>query len=63
MKKRDPKVEEPQAPYFVGAASSPKSQPGESDPPTIRYADVTRVRETNEKLIKIHHKVLRKLAQ
>lgn len=59
MEKKPRKVEEPQAAYIVQKPMKPAAAP-EGTP---RFADLNKVRETNAKLIQIHHKVLQKLAQ
>ena len=53
------KVEEPQAPY---AAKKP-AKAGAQAPAGPRFADLEKVRANNAKLIRVHSKVLQKLAQ
>lgn len=53
------KVEEPQAPY---AAKKPAKAAAQT-PAGPRFADLEKVRTNNAKLIRIHSKVLQKLAQ
>jgi hypothetical protein len=52
------KVEEPQAPY---AAKKPAK--AAQAPAGPRFADLEKVRANNAKLIRVHSKVLQKLAQ
>ncbi len=53
------KVEEPQAPY---AAKKPAKAAARA-PAGPRFADLEKVRANNAKLIRVHSKVLQKLAQ
>lgn len=61
MKRKNPKVEEPAAPYLV--ANRPKPKKGAAKSPGIRFADLGSVRKSNAQLIHAHREVLRKLAQ
>jgi hypothetical protein len=61
MKRKDPKVEEPAAPYL--AAKVPKPKEVATKPPGIRYAELGSVRKSNAQLMHAHREVLRKLAQ
>jgi hypothetical protein len=54
-------VEEPGAEYVVAQPKSP-AKPTEPGPP-IRYAKMADVLPVNAKLLEVHQKVLRKLAQ
>ncbi|WP_164976299.1 hypothetical protein [Oleiharenicola lentus] len=53
------KVEEPQAPYAAKKPAKVAAQP----PAGPRFADLEKVRANNAKLIRVHSKVLQKLAQ
>jgi len=59
VSKKPHKVGEPKAAYAAKkpAKAEPASQPGP------RYADLDKVRATNANLIRVHHKILQKLAQ
>jgi hypothetical protein len=59
VSKKPRKVEEPKAAY---AAKKP-AKAGPAHQPGPRYADLEKVRTTNANLIRVHHKVLQKLAQ
>ncbi len=65
MKRRPQKVEEPAATY---TAKKPAAQVTveptlKSATPQIHYAELEDVRKTNDRLMKIHGDVLRRLAQ
>lgn len=60
MKKKPAKIEEPKAAYAVKKPAKAGSAPVQSG---IRFADLAKVRETNAKLIQVHHVVLEKLAR
>ncbi len=61
MKRKNPKVEEPAAPYVVASRPIPKE--GGTKSPGVRYADPGSVRKSNAQLMHAHREVLRKLAQ
>jgi hypothetical protein len=53
------KVGEPAGTYAAKMPAT-KAAPGQ---PVIRYAKLESVKKTNEKLMQVHHEVLKKLAQ
>lgn len=62
MNRKLDKVEEPTVPYATKKVSAPSAASKPSDT-GVKYADLRGVREQNAKLMQVHHKVLKKLAQ
>lgn len=64
-KKKTHKLEEPPQAAFDLSMGTGKIGPKETpaDESAIRFANVDDVRKTNEKLMRVHRKVLQKLAQ
>lgn len=62
MNRKSHKVEEPAAPY-VAKRTAKESVALKKADPAMRFADLNSVRKNNAELMKVHRRVLQKLAQ